>query len=92
MIYYKTKEEVEIIKEGADILGRTHGILAKAIKPGIKTIELEKLAFDFITEEGAKPSFKGYQGFPYTLCISVNDQVVHGFPGEYILKEGDIVF
>ena len=91
MIYYKTKEEVEIIKEGADILGRTHGIIAKAIKPGIKTIELENLAFDFITEAGAKPSFKGYQGFPYTLCISVNDQVVHGFPGEYILKEGDII-
>jgi methionyl aminopeptidase len=91
MIYYKTKEEVEIIKEGADILGRTHGIIAKAIKPGIKTIELERLAFDFITEAGAKPSFKGYQGFPYTLCISVNDQVVHGFPSEYTLKDGDII-
>lgn len=91
MIYYKTNEEIEIIKEGADILGRTHGLIAKAIKPGIKTIELDKLAFDFITEAGAKPSFKGYQGFPYTLCISVNDQVVHGFPGEYALKEGDII-
>jgi methionyl aminopeptidase len=91
MIYYKTEEEIDIIKEGADILGRVHGIIAKAIKPGIKTIALDQLAYDYITEAGAKPSFKGYQGFPSTLCISVNDQVVHGFPGEYILKEGDII-
>ncbi len=91
MIYYKTEQEVEIIKEGADILGRTHGLIAKAIKPGIKTKDLDKLAYDFITESGGKPSFKGYQGFPYTLCISVNDQVVHGFPSDYILKEGDII-
>ncbi|HSZ72448.1 MAG TPA: type I methionyl aminopeptidase [Cytophagaceae bacterium] len=91
MIYYKTEEEIEIIKEGADILGRAHGLIARAIKPGIKTIELDKMAFDFIAESGGKPSFKGYNGFPSTLCISVNDQVVHGFPGQYELKEGDII-
>ncbi len=91
MIYYKTEEEIDIIKEGADILGRAHGLIAKAIKPGIKTIELDKIAFDFITESGGKPSFKGYNGFPSTLCISVNDQVVHGFPSNYELKEGDII-
>ncbi len=91
MIYYKTEEEIDIIKEGADILGRAHGLIAQAIKPGIKTIELDKIAFDFITESGGKPSFKGYNGFPSTLCISVNDQVVHGFPSNYELKEGDII-
>lgn len=91
MIYYKTEEEIDIIKEGADILGRAHGLIARAIKPGIKTIELDKIAFDFITELGGKPSFKGYNGFPSTLCISVNDQVVHGFPNDYELKEGDII-
>ena len=91
MIYYKTEEEIDIIKEGADILGRAHGLIAAAIKPGIKTIELDKIAFDFIKESGGKPSFKGYNGFPSTLCISVNDQVVHGFPSNYELKEGDII-
>lgn len=91
MIYYKTEEEIDIIKEGADILGRAHGLIAQAIKPGIKTIALDKIAFDFITESGGKPSFKGYSGFPSTLCISVNDQVVHGFPSNYELKEGDII-
>ncbi|HEY8401710.1 MAG TPA: type I methionyl aminopeptidase, partial [Cytophagaceae bacterium] len=91
MIYYKTEEEIEIIKEGAEILGKTHGEIAKLIKPGVKTSELDKVAFEFIADHGAKPSFKGYNGFPYTLCISTNDKVVHGMPGDEELKEGDII-
>ena len=91
MIYYKTIEDIELIKEGADILGRVHGLMAKSIKPGITTKYLDDLAYQYIIDAGAKPSFKGYQGFPYTLCISVNDQVVHGFPSDYIIKDGDII-
>lgn len=91
MIYYKTEEEVALIKESAEILGRTHGLLAGHVKPGISTLELDKLAEEFIKDHQASPSFKGYSGFPFSLCISVNENVVHGFPSEYELKEGDIV-
>lgn len=91
MIFYKTPEEIEIIREGADILGRAHAEVAKEIKPGVKTSLLDKIAEDFILSHGAKASFKGYNGFPSTLCISVNEVVVHGFPGDYVLKEGDII-
>jgi methionyl aminopeptidase len=91
MIFYKTPEEIEIIREGADILGRAHSEVAKEIKPGVKTSLLDKIAEDFILSHGAKASFKGYNGFPSTLCISVNEVVVHGFPGDYVLKEGDII-
>lgn len=91
MIYYKTEEEVALIKESADILGRTHGLLAGHVKPGITTLELDKLAEEFIKDHQASPSFKGYSGFPFSLCISVNENVVHGFPSDYELKEGDIV-
>jgi methionyl aminopeptidase len=91
MINYKSEEEINIIKEGAEILGRAHGEVAKLIRPGVKTKELDQVAEKFIKDHGGFPSFKGYNGFPYALCISVNDHVVHGFPGEYILKEGDII-
>ena len=91
MIHYKTEEEVEIIKEGAEILGRAHGEVAKFVKPGIKTLDLDKLAEEFIRDHGAVPSFKNYNGFPGSLCISVNENVVHGFPGKYELREGDII-
>ena len=91
MIHYKTAHEVDIIKEGAEILGRAHGEVAKLIKPGVKTLELDKLAEEFIRDHGAVPSFKNYNGFPGTLCISVNENVVHGFPSKYELKEGDII-
>lgn len=91
MIYYKTEAEIELIKEGAEILSRTLGEVAKHIKPGVKTKELDKVAERFIIGNGGFPSFKGYNGFPSALCISVNEYVVHGFPGEYVLKEGDIV-
>lgn len=91
MIFYKVDEEIELIKLGADILGRVHGEIAKLIRPGIKTIELDRIAEEYIKDHGATPSFKGYNGFPYALCISPNEQVVHGFPGNTELKEGDII-
>ncbi|HYG41124.1 MAG TPA: type I methionyl aminopeptidase [Cytophagales bacterium] len=91
MIQYKTKEEVAIIKESADILGKAHAEVAKLIKPGIKTIQLDKIAEEYIKDNGGIPSFKNFNGFPSSLCISVNEAVVHGFPGEYELKEGDII-
>ncbi|MEO1055168.1 MAG: type I methionyl aminopeptidase [Bacteroidota bacterium] len=91
MIVYKTEEEVAIIKEGADILGRVHGELAKLVGEGVETISLDKTAEEYIRDNGGEPSFKNYNGFPSSLCISVNEQVVHGFPGRYRLKEGDII-
>ena len=91
MIYLKSEEEVDIIKEGADILGRVHGVIAKEVKPGVKTIALDKIAEEFIRDHKGVPSFKNYNGFPSSLCISVNENVVHGFPSDYELKEGDIV-
>ena len=90
MIYYKTKEEIELIRKSADLLGRTHGEIAKVIKPGISTKQLDKIAFEFIKDNGAVPSFLNYDGFPASLCISINHAVVHGIPNDYVLKEGDI--
>lgn len=91
MINYKSREEVEIIKEGAKILGMAHGEVAKQIKVGIKTLDLDKIAEEFIKDHGGIPSFKNYNGFPSSLCISLNENVVHGFPSDYELKEGDII-
>jgi len=91
MIIYKTEEEIEIIKEGAQILGKAHAEIAKMVKEGVRTKDLDKVAFEFISDHNGHPSFKGFNGFPYALCISVNENVVHGFPGEYQLKNGDIV-
>jgi methionyl aminopeptidase len=91
MIFYKTDQEIELIRKSGVLLGKTHAEVAKLIKPGIKTSVLDECAFEFIKSNGGKPSFKGYNGFPYSLCISVNESVVHGFPGDYILKEGDII-
>lgn len=91
MVHYKTSEEVLKIKESADILGKAHGEVAKYVKEGVKTSFLDKIAEEFIRDHGAVPSFKGYNGFPSSLCISVNEVVVHGFPSEYELKDGDII-
>lgn len=91
MIHYKTEEEIEIIRESAAILGKAHGEVAREVRVGIKTKDLDKIAEAFIADHGAKASFKGYNGFPSTLCISVNENVVHGFPGDYELKDGDII-
>jgi methionyl aminopeptidase len=87
----KTQEEIELIRESSLLVGKTLAEVAKIIGPGVKTIELDKLAEQFIRDHGAKPGFKGYGGFPFTLCISVNENVVHGFPSKRELVDGDIV-
>jgi methionyl aminopeptidase len=91
MVHLKTNEEIQLIKESAQILGKAHGEVARLIKPGIKTSKLDKVAEEYIRDSGGVPSFKNYNGFPATLCISVNEVVVHGFPGNYELKETDII-
>lgn len=91
MIHLKTEEEIELIRQSSLLVGKTLAEVAKVIKPGIRTIELDRLAETFIRDNGAIPGFKGYNGFPYTLCISVNEVVVHGFPSNREVKEGDIV-
>jgi methionyl aminopeptidase len=91
MVVYKSEEEIQIIRESAEILGRAHGEVAKRIKPGVTTQELDKVAEEFIKDHGGIPSFKDYHGFPSSLCISVNEVVVHGFPGKYELREGDVL-
>jgi methionyl aminopeptidase len=91
VIHYKSNEELDIIRESGIILGKAHAEIAKIIRPGVKTNELDKIAYQFIADHGGIPSFKGYNGFPSTLCISVNEIVVHGFPSEYELKDGDII-
>jgi methionyl aminopeptidase len=91
MIYIKTDEEIEIQRHSSLLVGKTLAEVAKYIKPGVKTITLDKIAEEFIRDHGAVPGFKGYGGFPATLCISVNDAVVHGIPDDTELKDGDIV-
>lgn len=95
MIHYKTNEEVELLRESALGVSATLTEVAKILKPGMKTIDIDKFAETFIRDHGAEPSFKGYGSpgnqFPYSLCISVNEVVVHGFPSDYELKDGDIV-
>lgn len=91
MVNLKTEEELVIIRESAQILGKAHGEIARSIKPGVKTMALDKLAEEFIRDHGGSPSFKNYRGFPASLCISANEVVVHGFPGSYEIKEDDII-
>lgn len=91
MIHYKTKAEIELMRESSLLVSKTLAEVAKLIRPGISTLELDQFADKFITDNGATPSFKGYQGFPFACCISVNDAVVHGFPTKDLLKDGDIV-
>lgn len=91
MIRYKTAQEIQVIKESAQILAKAHAEVAKAIKPGVKTKDLNKIADEYIQDHGGWPSFRNYHGFPTALCISVNDVVVHGFPGDYELKEADVI-
>jgi methionyl aminopeptidase len=91
MIILKNDDEITLMRKAGRIVGETLLLLEKEVKPGITTADLDRIAEEFITKHGAKPSFKGLYGFPSSLCISVNEQVIHGFPGAYVLKEGDIV-
>ena len=91
MIEIKTKQEIELMRESALIVSKTLGMLAKEVKPGVTTLQLDKMAEEYIRSEGAIPGFLGLYNFPNTLCMSPNDQVVHGFPTKEPLKEGDII-
>jgi methionyl aminopeptidase len=91
IIYLKSPEEADIIKANGVILGKAHAEVAKLITPGVKTKDLDSVAEQYILDNGGKPSFKNYNGFPATLCISVNDVVVHGIPSNRELKDGDII-
>lgn len=91
MIICKSNAELEIMREAGRIVALTHQELAKSIRPGITTIELDKLAEQFIRSMGALPSFKGYGGFSGSICTSVNQELVHGIPGNRVLQDGDII-
>lgn len=93
MIHYKTKPEIELVRVSCLLVSKTLAEIAKIIRPGISTFELDQIAEQFIRDNGATPSFKGYgnPAFPFACCMSVNDAVVHGFPTKIALKDGDIV-
>lgn len=91
MITIKSPREIELLRIAGEITGSTHNYLKPFIKPGVTTKELDKLAEDYIRERGATPSFKGYDGFPGTICAAINEEVVHGIPSNRKLKEGDII-
>mgnify|MGYP001001367138 FL=1 len=96
MIFLKTEDEIELMRQSNRLVGKTLGELAKLIKPGVTTAELDRVAEEFIRDNGAIPTFKGFPGsfgtnFPGSICVSVNDQVVHGIPNDDPLKDGDII-
>jgi len=91
MLHLKTAEQIELIRESNILVSKTLAEMARIIEPGVTTKKLDSLAEEFIRDHNAVPGFKGYNGFPATLCTSVNDEVVHGIPSDYELKEGDII-
>lgn len=91
MILIKTEEEIELLKASNELVSKTLAEVARAIGPGVTTLSLDKIAETFIRDHGGEPGFLGYNGFPATLCTSLNDEVVHGIPSGYELQEGDIL-
>mgnify|MGYP001467925265 CR=1 FL=1 len=91
MIVCKSESELKLMREAGRIVAETHRLLAKAIRPGVTTKQLDQMAEEFIRSQGAIPSFKGYNGFPASICASVNEELVHGIPSDRKLKEGDII-
>ncbi|HEX7413870.1 MAG TPA: type I methionyl aminopeptidase [Bacteroidia bacterium] len=91
MIYLKTAEEIELMRHAAQLVSRTLGLVASEIKEGVSLKHLDKIAEEFIRDNGGVPVFKGYNGFPATLCLSVNEQVVHGIPSDKVICSGDII-
>jgi methionyl aminopeptidase len=91
MIILKTRREIEIMKKAGRLVAESHELVRKYIKSGVTTKELDRLVEDFLNSQNAIPTFKGYNGFPFAICASVNEEVVHGFPSERELREGDIV-
>lgn len=91
MIKYKSKEEIEIMREACLLVGKAHAAVASLLKPGMTTQQVNDIVEQFILDNKAIPSFKNYHGFPAATCISMNEAVVHGFPGSHVLKDGDII-
>jgi methionyl aminopeptidase len=91
MVYLRDRTEIESIRAAARLVGETLRMLGEHVRPGVTTVELDQLAERFIRERGGRPAFKGYRGFPASICPSVNDEVVHAIPGSYALKDGDII-
>lgn len=91
MIYYKTKEEIELIRESCLLVCKAHEVVATMLRPGITGKDIDKAAEEVILDHGGKPGFKGYRGFPATLCISPNEGVVHGIPTDREFRDGDII-
>ena len=91
MVYLRNHDEIEAIRAAARLVGMTLRMLAGVVRPGVTTLELDRLAEQFIRDHGGRPAFKGYRGFPAAICPSVNAEVVHAIPGPYALKDGDIV-
>ena len=91
MIFYKTQAEIQLMRESCTLVGKVIAEVAKFLRPGVTTMEANNIAEQFIRDHNATPNFLHYQGYPYASCISVNDAVVHGFPTNQVLKEGDVV-
>jgi methionyl aminopeptidase len=91
MIYYKNEEEIDLVRESSLLVAKTHAEIASFIKPGVTSLSLDKIAEEFIRDSGGVPAFKGYNGFPCTLCISPNDQIVHGIPNNNPLEDNSIL-
>jgi methionyl aminopeptidase len=91
MIYYKNEEEIDLVRESSLLVAKTHAEIASFIKPGVTSLSLDKIAEEFIRDSGGVPAFKGYNGFPCTLCISPNDQIVHGIPNNNPLADNSIL-
>jgi methionyl aminopeptidase len=91
MIHYRSEEEIDLIRESSLLVAKTHAEISALIKPGVTTLQLDTIAEEFIRDNGGVPAFKGYGGFPNTLCASLNEQVVHGIPDDNPLNNGDII-
>lgn len=91
MIHYRSEDEIDLIRESSLLVAKTHVEISTLIKPGVTTLQLDTIAEEFIRDNGGVPAFKGYGGFPNTLCASLNEQVVHGIPNDNPLKNGDII-
>jgi len=90
-VFTRNREEIEKLRKAAQLVAKTLRELGRAVRPGVTTSELDRLAEAFIRDHGARPAFKGYRGFPASICSSANDEVVHGIPGPRVLREGDII-
>ena len=91
MIFLKTDEEIELLRESNLLIGSTLAELAKVIAPGITTLQLDKIAYEFIKDHGAEPGFLGYDGYPNSICTSVNEQIVHGIPSRKMVLRSGII-